>query len=74
LTKENDGSAMGDYVVVNLDANYRLREWLALGASIQNLLDARYDASIWYKDYGQIGSQHSPAPPLSIYGSATFSM
>lgn len=74
LTKENDGPAMGDYVVVNLDSSYQVSEWMALGVSIQNLLNARYDASIWYKDYGQIGSMHSPAPPLSIYGSATLTL
>ncbi|MEP7049778.1 MAG: TonB-dependent receptor [Pseudomonadota bacterium] len=74
LTKENDGPAMGDYFVVNLDTDYQISERMALGVSIQNLLNSRYDASIWYKDYGQIGSLHSPAPPLSIYGSATFKM
>jgi iron complex outermembrane receptor protein len=74
LTRENDGPAMGDYVVVNLDANHQLSEWMTLGVSIQNLLGSRYDASIWYKDYGQIGSLHSPGPPLSIYGSATFTL
>lgn len=74
LTKENDSPAIGDYVVVNLDASYQWSEWLALGASVQNLLNVRYDASIWYKDYGQLGSLHSPAPPLSIYGSATFTL
>jgi len=74
LTKENDGPAMGDYVVVNLDSSYQVNEWMALGVSVQNLLNARYDASIWYKDYGQIGSLHSPAPPLSIYGSVTIAL
>jgi iron complex outermembrane receptor protein len=74
LTKENDHPALGGYVVVNLDASYQVREWMALGVSIQNLLNARYDAAIWYKDYRQIGSLHSPGPPLSIYGSATFAL
>jgi iron complex outermembrane recepter protein len=74
LTKENDSPAIGEYVVANLDTSYQWSEWLALGASIQNLLNLRYDASIWYKDYGQIGSLHSPAPPLSIYGSVTFTL
>jgi iron complex outermembrane receptor protein len=74
LTKENDGPPLGDYVVVNLDSSYQVNEWLALGLSIQNLLGARYDASIWYKDYGQVGSLHSPAPPLAMYGSATFTL
>lgn len=74
LTKENDGPPLGDYVVVNLDAGYQLAERMALGLSVQNLLNSRYDASIWYKDYGQVGSLHSPGPPLSIYGSATFTL
>lgn len=74
LTKEDDMPAVGDYLVVNLDSSYQWNKWLALGVSIQNLLNARYDASIWYKDYGHIGALHSPAPPLSIYGSATFTL
>jgi iron complex outermembrane recepter protein len=74
LTKENDSPAIGDYVVVNLDASYPVNEWMTLGVSIQNLLNARYDAAIWYKNFGQIGSLHSPAPPLSIYGSVTLEL
>jgi iron complex outermembrane recepter protein len=74
LTKENDHPALGAYVVVNLDGSYPISEWMALGVSIQNLLNARYDASIWYKDFGQIGSLHNPAPPLAIYGSVTFTL
>jgi iron complex outermembrane receptor protein len=72
LTKENDGPALGDYAVANLDASYQCSEWMTLGLSLQNLLNSRYDAAIWYKDYGQVGSLHSPGPPLSIYGYATF--
>ena len=59
---------------MNVDASYPVNEWMALGVSIQNLLDARYDTAIWYKDFGQLGSLHSPAPPLSVYGSVTFTL
>jgi iron complex outermembrane receptor protein len=72
LTKENDAPALGNYAVANLDASYQWSEWLTLGVSLQNLLNSHYDASIWYKDYGQVGSLHSPAAPLSIYSYATF--
>jgi hypothetical protein len=72
LTKENDSPALGDYLVVNPDTSYQYTEWMALGVSIQNLLSSRHDASIWYKDYGQSGSFHSPADPLSVYCSVVF--
>jgi iron complex outermembrane receptor protein len=74
LTKENDTPAIGDYLLLNLDASHQLTEWLALGLSIQNLLGSRYDSSIWYKDYGQIGSLHSPGSPQSVYVAATVTL
>ncbi|MET0387431.1 MAG: TonB-dependent receptor [Polyangiales bacterium] len=74
LTKENDAAPLGDYIVVNLDARYEVNPWLDLGLSIQNLLNNDYDASIWYKDYGQIGTLHSPGAPLSGYVSATLTL
>jgi len=74
LTKENDGPALGDYIVVNLDSRYQVNQFLEIGLSIQNLLNDDYDASIWFKDYGQVGSLHNPGAPLSAYVSATLTL
>lgn len=76
LTKENEGSKVGDYVVVNASATYDVTETITIGAEVNNLLNRSYDASIWYKDYGPLdsrGPQHNPGSARSAYVNATLS-
>ncbi|HLL25872.1 MAG TPA: TonB-dependent receptor, partial [Kofleriaceae bacterium] len=71
LTKENDGGQYGSHVLVSGDVLYDARSWLQLGLHGRNLLDARYDSYVWYKDFGTTGTQHNPGDPLAVYASMT---
>lgn len=74
ITPENTESRVGDYWVLNLDASYPLRPWLALGLAVHNLLDNRYAASVWHKNFGDMGAQYSPGAPLSLFASANLTL
>lgn len=74
LTKENEIPALGGYAVVNLDVRYTPASWLELGLSIENLLNTDYDASIWYRDFGDVSTQHSPGAPFAVYASAALTL
>jgi iron complex outermembrane receptor protein len=71
LTKENDGDQYGAHVLVSADVVYDVRRWLQVGLHGRNLLDARYDSYVWYKDFGTVGTQHNPGDPLAVYASVT---
>jgi iron complex outermembrane recepter protein len=74
LTKENDSSKVGDYAVINADATYDLNEAIQLGVNVDNVLNQPYDTSIWYKDFGTVGPQHSPGDARSVYVTATVNL
>jgi iron complex outermembrane receptor protein len=74
LTKDNDGPRQGAYVTLNLDANYQVTPQVGLGVQLLNLLDTTYDQAAWFKDYGEVGSMHSPGPPLSAFASVTLTL
>lgn len=71
LTKENDGERYGDYTLVNADMAYQLTPWAELGVQVKNLLAARYDSTVWYKDFGTVATQHNPGEGRSLYVTTT---
>ncbi|WP_437334820.1 TonB-dependent receptor [Sorangium sp. So ce394] len=73
FTEEHGARKVGDYVVVNASAAYDVTEALSVGAEVNNLLDRSYDTSIWYKDFGAVGSQHNPGNGRSAYVTGTLS-